>query len=80
MRKGGVGSGRCETLVQLKHMKPELLEAVTALLVTRDFCGNEFDALRQWERENRSLSPEERLAVRGEVNKQWQEIREEARK
>jgi len=56
----------------------ELSDAVDALLATRDFCGDEAEALREWQRENRKLTEDERFAVRDEIASKWSEYRAEA--
>jgi hypothetical protein len=65
----------------MKHeITSELADAVTALFICREFCGDEAVALRKWEWENRKLTDDERFAVRQELARQWNDFREEARK
>jgi len=68
-----------------KYMKnnsqtvPEMGEILDLLVQTRDMCGNANEALREWEWENRKLSPEEGAQVRNEFSKAWLQARREAR-
>lgn len=48
----------------------DISDAIDTIIQTRDFCGNESEALREWERENGTLSDDQRLQV-------WQGVREE---
>jgi len=41
----------------------ELNDIIALLLDTRDMCGSEREALRDWQADNRKLSTEERGAV-----------------
>jgi hypothetical protein len=52
-------------------MKTELIDAMKTLLQCRDFCGNEREALSEWESENRRLTAEERAEVRNALNAEW---------
>jgi hypothetical protein len=65
------------TETEAQALVSELSDAVDALLTTRDFCGNEAEALRAWQRENRKLTEDERFAVREELASKWSECRAE---
>jgi hypothetical protein len=67
-----------DTEAEAQALVSELSDAVDALLTTRDFCGDEAEALREWQRENRKLSELERIAVREELASKWAEYRAEA--
>ena len=54
---------------------PILTDAVETILNTRDCCGNERQALREWEQENRRLTSAEALEVASEVWSQWNSSR-----
>jgi hypothetical protein len=60
-----------KTQKQRNTMKPELIDAMKTLLQCRDFCGNEREALSEWESENRRLTAEERAEVRNALNAEW---------
>jgi hypothetical protein len=60
-------------------MTPELLEIVEILLNTRDFCGNEREAMMDWQSENRQLTPDERRCVLSAVNSAWGKSQVEAK-
>jgi hypothetical protein len=49
----------------------ELNDVVQVILNTRDFCGNEREALLDWQDENRRLTPEERASVWEAVEWHW---------
>lgn len=49
----------------------ELIDAVQILVSTRDLCGDEREALRDWEADNRRLTDEERRIVRHHVEVEW---------
>ena len=57
----------------------ELNDAVQTVLNTRDLCGNEREALLDWQNENRRLTPEERTSVWAAVRWHWDNAREQAR-
>ena len=67
-----------DTEAEAQALVSELSDAVDALLAARDFCGDEAEALREWQRENRKLSELERIAVREELASKWSEYRAEA--
>jgi hypothetical protein len=46
-------------------------EAIQTIIQTRDFCGNESEALRDWERENGTLSEHQRAQVWQGVKEEW---------
>lgn len=52
-------------------MKPTLDDAVQTILNTRDFCGDEQEALKDWIAENRPLSTQERMDVWRMVETVW---------
>lgn len=56
----------------------ELNDAVETILNTRDFCGNEREALLDWQDENRRLTPEERTSVWAAVEWHWRKSQVEA--
>jgi hypothetical protein len=66
------------TEAEAQALVSELSDAIDALLTTRDFCGDEADALREWQRDNRKLTEIERIAVREELASKWAECRAEA--
>ena len=59
-------------------MKNEIIEAAQVILNTRDFCGNEVEALREWQAENRKLTAGERVQVWQTVERKWRENQIEA--
>jgi len=69
-----------DTEAEAQALVAELSDVVDALLTTRDFCGDEAEALREWQRENRKLSEIERIAVREELASNWAQSRAEARR
>ena len=46
-------------------------EAIETIIQTRDFCGNESEALRDWEAENGTLSEHQRAQVWQGVKEEW---------
>ena len=46
-------------------------EAIKTIIQTRDFCGNEAEALRDWESENGTLSEHQRAQVWQGVKEEW---------
>ena len=46
-------------------------ELIEIILNTRDFCGNESEAISEWESENGKLSDHQRASVLLEVNQEW---------
>lgn len=52
-------------------MKHEIIEAAEVITNTRQFCGNEKEALREWQLENRKLTTEERSQVWQLVERNW---------
>ena len=46
-------------------------EAIETIMQTRDFCGNEAEALRDWEAENGTLSEHQRAQVWQGVKEEW---------
>ena len=46
-------------------------EAIETIIQTRDFCGNEAEALRDWEAENGALSEHQRAQVWQGVKEEW---------
>ena len=60
-------------------MIEELQDLADLIISTRDFCGNEGDAVRQWESDNgRKITREERQAVFAEVNSKWRKSQQSA--
>ena len=55
-----------------------LQSAVEWILTCRDFCGNEGEALREWECDNYELNPAERFFVFQSVEAQWNAWRKAA--
>jgi hypothetical protein len=49
----------------------ELADAVRTIIACRDLCGNEAEALRDWEADNRKLTEPERAIVRKNVEREW---------
>jgi hypothetical protein len=49
----------------------ELEDAASVIVTTRDFCGNEVEALRDWEADHRVLSDQERFTVVERANQIW---------
>jgi hypothetical protein len=45
--------------------------AVETIIQTRDFCGNESEALRDWEAENGALSEHQGAQVWQGVKEEW---------
>jgi hypothetical protein len=46
-------------------------ELIEIILNTRDFCGNESEAISDWESENGKLSAHQMAGVLLEVNQEW---------
>jgi hypothetical protein len=46
-------------------------ELIEIILNTRDFCGNESEAISDWESENGKLSDHQLASVLLEVNQEW---------
>ena len=46
-------------------------DAIQTILNTRDFCGNEKEALAEWEAENGELSGFQRSIVWQTANEEW---------
>ena len=46
-------------------------DAIQTIIQTRDFCGNESEALRDWEAENGSLSEHQKAQVWQGVKEEW---------
>jgi len=49
----------------------EIIQAIETILQTRDFCGNESEALSDWELENGTLSEHQRAQVWQGVKEEW---------
>jgi len=47
------------------------IQAIETILQTRDFCGNESEALSDWESENGTLSEHQRAQVWQGVDEEW---------
>jgi len=48
-----------------------ILEAIETITNTRDFCGNESEALKDWESENGTLSEHQKAQVWQGVEDEW---------
>ena len=46
-------------------------ELIETILNTRDFCGNESEAISDWESENGKLSAHQMASVLLEVSQEW---------
>lgn len=46
-------------------------ELIETILSTRDFCGNESEAISEWESENGKLSAHQMASVLLEVSQEW---------
>ena len=46
-------------------------ELIEIILNTRDFCGNESEAISEWESENGKLSAHQMASVLLEVSQEW---------
>jgi len=53
----------------------DLQDAAAEVLTCRDLCGDEREALREWQHENRRLSPAECSEVQALVDAAWAEAR-----
>ena len=51
--------------------KTIMKELIEIILNTRDFCGNESEAISEWESENGKLSDHQRANVLLEVSQEW---------
>jgi len=49
----------------------ELGDAAQAIVIARDFCGDEAEALRDWESDNRRLTEPERGIARDHAERIW---------
>lgn len=49
----------------------ELADAAQAIVTARDFCGDETQALRDWEADNGRLTEPERQIVRDHAERIW---------
>jgi len=58
--------------------KNELQDAACAIVNSRELCGNEREALRDWEDDNRRLSATERGEVWSEAETIWSGYQREA--
>ena len=54
-------------------------DAINTLIQTRDFLGNEAEALKEWENENGDLTTDQWEYVLNEVENQWEESRRKAK-
>jgi hypothetical protein len=59
------------TIATKNTMNHEIIEAAEVITNTRQFCGNEAEALREWQTENRKLTATERAAVWQLVDRNW---------
>jgi len=49
----------------------ELIDAAQAIVNCRDMCGNEAQALKDWQADNRKLTPDETVLVLERANRLW---------
>jgi len=56
----------------------ELIDCANSIISTRDFCGNERQALRDWQADYRKLSSNEIAAVWAIVNNKWADFQKAA--
>jgi hypothetical protein len=56
----------------------ELADAVTTICNCRELCGDEAEALRDWQADNRVLSKTEREIVLRNVGRQWAQYQRDA--
>ena len=49
----------------------KLIDAIETLISTRDMCGNERQALREWQQENGTLTPRETRTILLAVEGEW---------
>ena len=54
-------------------------DAINTLIQTRDFLGNEAEALNEWENENGDLTSDNWEYVLNEVENRWQATRRNAK-
>lgn len=59
-------------------MKPDLDDAVQTLIETRDMCGNEAEALRDWQADNGKLTTQEIMAVHRMTAIVWEKHQRDA--
>jgi hypothetical protein len=59
--------------------KAMLKDAIDTLIQTRDFMGNEAEALNEWEHENGDLTTDQWEYVLNEVENKWEESRKKAK-
>lgn len=60
-------------------MKRSLGDLVQIMVNTRDFCGNVFEAVREWEDENGALTEDERREAYREFSAVWAKFEQLAR-
>lgn len=54
-----------------KRQRSKLNDAVQAIIETRDLCGNEREALQDWQHENSRLTTHEKRQVWDAVEQEW---------
>ena len=54
-----------------KRQRSKLQDAVQAIIETRDLCGNEREALQDWQHENGRLTTHEKRQVWDAVEQEW---------
>ena len=59
--------------------KATIEDAINTLIQTRDFLGNEAEALNEWENENGDLTSDNWEYVLNEVENRWQSTRRNAK-
>lgn len=52
-------------------MSSRIQDAAYAIVSAREFCGNEREALRDWQGDNGPLTSAERAAARSEAERIW---------
>ena len=61
-----------------KRQRSKLQDAVQAIIETRDLCGNEREALQDWQHENGRLTTHEKRQVWDAVEREWSVCQTEA--
>ena len=61
-----------------RYRSDDLEDCIETLLNTRDFCGNEREALRDWQAEYGELTPQETCTVLTAVEMEWNRCRKAA--
>tara|TARA_Y100000114_G_C11731022_1_gene313585 strand:- start:843 stop:1214 length:372 start_codon:yes stop_codon:yes gene_type:complete len=61
-----------------KKQRSKLQDAVQAIIEARDLCGNEREALQDWQHENGRLTTHEKRQVWDAVEREWSVCQTEA--